>query len=81
MPLCSCFGHLALTHVQAQTTFRVTIIPEEAATEQIWNFTPLASDLEKQLGVIQRGPDSHEQDSDDSVRNASDGGVCRCDEL
>jgi len=41
----------AMTHVQAQTTFRVTTIPEEAATEQIRKFTPLANYLEKQLGM------------------------------
>ncbi|MBL0944634.1 MAG: putative selenate ABC transporter substrate-binding protein [Hydrogenophaga sp.] len=36
---------------QAQTVFRVTTIPEEAATEQVRKFTPLAQYLEKQLGV------------------------------
>jgi phosphonate transport system substrate-binding protein len=36
---------------QAQQVFRVTTIPEEAATEQMRKFTPLASYLEKQLGV------------------------------
>ncbi|MEY3217102.1 MAG: Phosphate-import protein PhnD precursor, partial [Pseudomonadota bacterium] len=36
---------------QAQTTLRVTTIPEEAATEQVRKFTPLASYLEKQLGM------------------------------
>ncbi len=35
----------------AQQVFRVTTIPEEAATEQVRKFTPLASYLEKQLGV------------------------------
>jgi phosphonate transport system substrate-binding protein len=35
----------------AQDVFRVTTIPEEAATEQVRKFTPLASYLEKQLGV------------------------------
>ncbi len=35
----------------AQTILRVTTIPEEAATEQIRKFTPLASYLEKQLGL------------------------------
>jgi len=39
------------TLAQAQTVFRVTTIPEEAATEQIRKFTPLASYLEKALGV------------------------------
>jgi phosphonate transport system substrate-binding protein len=36
---------------QAQTTLRVTTIPEEAATEQVRKFTPLADYLEKQLGM------------------------------
>ncbi len=35
----------------AQTTLRVTTIPEEAATEQVRKFTPLAQYLEKKLGV------------------------------
>ena len=39
------------TLAQAQTVFRVTTIPEEAATEQIRKFTPLANYLEKALGV------------------------------
>jgi phosphonate transport system substrate-binding protein len=39
------------TLAQAQQVFRVTTIPEEAATEQVRKFTPLASYLEKQLGV------------------------------
>ena len=39
------------TLAQAQTVLRVTTIPEEAATEQIRKFTPLASYLEKALGV------------------------------
>lgn len=38
----------ATVHAQ---TLRVTTIPEEAATEQIRKFTPLASYLEKQLGM------------------------------
>ena len=42
-----CFGGLS----HAQQLFRVTTIPEEAATEQIRKFTPLASYLEKQLGM------------------------------
>ncbi len=42
----------ALTSLaQAQSAFRVTTIPEEAATEQVRKFTPLASYLEKALGV------------------------------
>jgi phosphonate transport system substrate-binding protein len=36
---------------QAQSVFRVTTIPEEAATEQVRKFTPLATYLEKALGV------------------------------
>ncbi len=36
---------------QAQQVFRVTTIPEEAATEQMRKFGPLASYLEKQLNV------------------------------
>ena len=35
----------------AQQVFRVTTIPEEAATEQIRKFTPLAQYLEKKLGM------------------------------
>ncbi len=35
----------------AQPVFKVTTIPEEAATEQVRKFTPLANYLEKQLGV------------------------------
>jgi phosphonate transport system substrate-binding protein len=37
--------------VHAQAVLRVTTIPEEAATEQVRKFTPLASYLEKQLGM------------------------------
>lgn len=36
---------------QAQSVFRVTTIPEEAATEQVRKFAPLANYLEKALGV------------------------------
>jgi phosphonate transport system substrate-binding protein len=39
----------AITH--AQQVFRVTTIPEEAATEQVRKFTPLAAYLEKKLGM------------------------------
>jgi phosphonate transport system substrate-binding protein len=35
----------------AQPVLKVTTIPEEAATEQVRKFTPLASYLEKQLGM------------------------------
>lgn len=35
----------------AQTVFRVTTIPEEAATEQVRKFTPIATYLEQRLGV------------------------------
>ena len=41
------FGGLA----HAQQIFRVTTIPEEAATEQVRKFTPLAAYLEAALGV------------------------------
>ena len=39
----------AMTLAQAQTILRITTIPEEAATEQVRKFTPLATYLEKQL--------------------------------
>lgn len=39
----------ALSH--AQQVFRVTTIPEEAATEQTRKFTPIANYLEKKLGM------------------------------
>jgi phosphonate transport system substrate-binding protein len=35
----------------AQQAFRVTTIPEEAATEQVRKFTPIAQYLEKKLGM------------------------------
>ena len=38
-------------HAHAQQIFRVTTIPEEAATEQVRKFTPIANYLEKKLGV------------------------------
>lgn len=41
------FGVMA----QAQQVFRVTTIPEEAATEQVRKFAPIAQYLEKKLGV------------------------------
>ena len=37
--------------VQAQQVFRVTTIPEEAATEQLRKFGPLVKYLERQLGM------------------------------
>jgi len=43
------FGFAAAA--QAQQVFRVTTIPEEAATEQVRKFTPIASYLEKRLGM------------------------------
>lgn len=46
---CALLAFGALSH--AQQVFRVTTIPEEAATEQVRKFTPLAAYLEKQLGV------------------------------
>jgi phosphonate transport system substrate-binding protein len=50
---CALLSAAALVHpaLHAQTVFRVTTIPEEAATEQIRKFTPLASYLEKALNV------------------------------
>jgi phosphonate transport system substrate-binding protein len=47
----SAIAFSALTHAQIQPTLRVTTIPEEAATEQIRKFTPLATYLENQLGM------------------------------
>ena len=44
-------GSLIHPTLHAQQVFRVTTIPEEAATEQIRKFTPLASYLEKALNV------------------------------
>ena len=50
---CALLSAAAFLHpvLHAQTVFRVTTIPEEAATEQIRKFTPLASYLEKALNV------------------------------
>jgi len=42
---------MCMSTASAQTTLRVTTIPEEAATEQVRKFTPLATYLEKQLGM------------------------------
>lgn len=49
------FGSTAL----AQQVFRVTTIPEEAATEQIRKFTPLAQYLEKKARHESRVHTSH----------------------
>jgi phosphonate transport system substrate-binding protein len=49
--LLTCAVLSAATFAHAQSVFRVTTIPEEAATEQVRKFTPLASYLEKALGV------------------------------
>jgi phosphonate transport system substrate-binding protein len=46
---CALLAFGAIAH--AQQVFRVTTIPEEAATEQVRKFTPLAQYLEKQLGT------------------------------
>ncbi len=46
---CALIAVAATAHAQA--VLRVTTIPEEAATEQVRKFTPLASYLEKQLGM------------------------------
>lgn len=46
---CALLAFGAISH--AQQVFRVTTIPEEAATEQVRKFTPLAAYLEKQLGM------------------------------
>ena len=41
----------AQAQAQAQAVLRVTTIPEEAATEQVRKFTPLAAYLERRLGM------------------------------
>jgi phosphonate transport system substrate-binding protein len=46
---CALIAFGTISH--AQQVFRVTTIPEEAATEQVRKFTPLAKYLEKQLGM------------------------------
>jgi phosphonate transport system substrate-binding protein len=46
---CALLTFGSLSH--AQQVFRVTTIPEEAATEQVRKFTPLAAYLEKKLGM------------------------------
>jgi phosphonate transport system substrate-binding protein len=47
---CAVLAASALT-VHAQQAFRVTTIPEEAATEQVRKFTPIANYLQKKLGM------------------------------
>jgi len=50
--LCAAVSLLALAGAAtAQQVLRVTTIPEEAATEQMRKFTPIASYLEKKLGM------------------------------
>lgn len=49
--LLSCALFAASAASMAQQVFRVTTIPEEAATEQVRKFTPLAAYLEKRLGM------------------------------
>jgi phosphonate transport system substrate-binding protein len=49
MLTCALFAASAAS--MAQQVFRVTTIPEEAATEQVRKFTPLAAYLEKRLGM------------------------------
>ena len=46
---CAVVAFGSISH--AQTVFRVTTIPEEAATEQVRKFTPIANYLEKRLGM------------------------------
>lgn len=46
---CALLTFAVLAH--AQTVLRVTTIPEEAATEQVRKFAPIASYLEKRLGM------------------------------
>lgn len=46
---CALLAFAGFAH--AQQVFRVTTIPEEVATEQVRKFTPIASYLEKKLGM------------------------------
>lgn len=46
-----CALALSATWAQAQAVFKVTTIPEEAATEQTRKFAPIANYLEKKLGM------------------------------
>ena len=53
---CAVFSAAALAPLaHAQQVLRVTTIPEEAATEQIRKFTPLASGLEKLSKLAKAG--------------------------
>jgi phosphonate transport system substrate-binding protein len=49
--LCASFGLGVLPTASAQQVFKVTTIPEEAATEQVRKFAPLVRYLERQLGA------------------------------
>ena len=49
--LVTCAVLSVATYAHAQNVFRVTTIPEEAATEQVRKFTPIASYLEKNFPV------------------------------
>lgn len=46
---CALIAFGSISH--AQQVFRVTTIPEEAATEQVRKFTPIATYLENALGM------------------------------
>ena len=47
----ACALAFSATWAQAQAVFKVTTIPEEAATEQTRKFAPIANYLEKKLGM------------------------------
>ena len=49
LALCAVFTAAAASHAQA--VFRVTTIPEEAATEQMRKFGPIVKYLEQKLGM------------------------------
>ena len=48
---CALLAAAGVSHAQAQTVFRVTTIPEEAATEQMRKFGPIVKYLEQKLGM------------------------------
>ena len=48
---CALLTAAGVSHAQAQTVFRVTTIPEEAATEQMRKFGPIVKYLEQKLGM------------------------------